>query len=98
MGSSLDHNHGWQREKVGFLETRSTEGPSTLQWQAVKEEIRVLYEKRPLKDVKKTLEQRYGFRATYAGPPPPPPPPPPPHPTPTPPPPRPSGARQLINH
>lgn len=40
------------------------EGPSPAQWQAVKEEIRVLYEKKPLKDVKRILERR-GFRATY---------------------------------
>lgn len=41
------------------------EGPAPAQWQAVKEEIRVLYEKRPLKDVRKIMEQRHGFRATY---------------------------------
>ena len=45
------------------LEAR--EGPAPAQWQAVKEEIRTLYEKKPLKDVRKILEQRRGFRATY---------------------------------
>lgn len=44
------------------LEAR--EGPAPNQWQAVKEEIRVLYEKKPLRDVKRILEQRHGFRAT----------------------------------
>lgn len=45
------------------LEAR--EGPASSQWQAVKDEIRVLYEKHPLRDVKRILEQRHGFRATY---------------------------------
>lgn len=45
-----------------LLEAR--EGPAPAQWQAVKDEIRVLYEKKPLRDVKKILEQRHGFRAT----------------------------------
>lgn len=45
--------------------SRSTEGPSAAQWAAVKEEIRVLYEKKPLRDVKTILEKRHGFRATY---------------------------------
>ncbi|EXJ90381.1 hypothetical protein A1O1_03482 [Capronia coronata CBS 617.96] len=44
------------------LEAR--EGPAAAQWQAVKEVIRVLYEKKPLRDVKRILEQQYGFRAT----------------------------------
>lgn len=44
------------------LEAR--EGPAAAQWQAVKEEIKALYEKRPLRDVKRILEQRHGFRAT----------------------------------
>ncbi|KAI1627802.1 hypothetical protein EDD37DRAFT_277000 [Exophiala viscosa] len=44
------------------LEAR--EGPAPAQWQAVKDEIRILYEKKPLRDVKKILEQRHGFRAT----------------------------------
>lgn len=45
------------------LEAR--EGPAPAQWQAVREEIRTLYEKRPLRDVRRILEQRHGFRATY---------------------------------
>ena len=48
---------------ASHLEAR--EGPAPAQWQAVKEEIRVLYEKKPLKDVRRILEQRHGFRATY---------------------------------
>ncbi len=44
------------------LEAR--EGPAPAQWQAVREEIRVLYEKKPLRDVRRILEQRHGFRAT----------------------------------
>ncbi|KAK4938541.1 hypothetical protein LTR10_021073 [Elasticomyces elasticus] len=44
------------------LEAR--EGPAPAQWQAVKDEIRILYERKPLRDVKKILEQRHGFRAT----------------------------------
>jgi len=48
---------------TSHLEAR--EGPGPAQWQAVKDEIRTLYEKKPLKDVRKILEQRRGFRATY---------------------------------
>ncbi|EHY59043.1 hypothetical protein HRR83_001687 [Exophiala dermatitidis] len=44
------------------LEAR--EGPAPAEWQAVKEEIRLLYEKKPLRDVRTILEQRHGFRAT----------------------------------
>jgi len=44
------------------LEAR--EGPAPAQWQAVKDEIRILYEKKPLRDGRKILEQRHGFRAT----------------------------------
>ncbi|EXJ58463.1 hypothetical protein A1O7_05888 [Cladophialophora yegresii CBS 114405] len=46
----------------GPLEAR--EGPAPAQWQAVKDEIRVLYEKNPLRDVRKIMERKYGFRAT----------------------------------
>jgi hypothetical protein len=44
------------------LEAR--EGPAPAQWQAVKDEIRVLYEKNPLRDVRKIMERKYGFKAT----------------------------------
>ena len=44
--------------------SRSTEGPSASEWEARKEDIRRLYEKKPLKDVKAHLEKHYGFRAT----------------------------------
>ena len=44
--------------------SRSTEGPSAQQWQELKEEIKDLYSRKPLKDVRAILEQRYGFRAT----------------------------------
>lgn len=42
------------------------EGPTPEQWEAVREEIRVLYldEGKWLKDVRKILERRHGFRAT----------------------------------
>lgn len=45
--------------------SRSTEGPSAPEWEARKEDIRRLYEKKPLKDVRTHLEKHYGFRATY---------------------------------
>lgn len=44
------------------LEAR--EGPAPAQWQAVKEEIKSLYEKAPLRDVRKIMERKYGFKAT----------------------------------
>ncbi|OAP60464.1 hypothetical protein AYL99_05466 [Fonsecaea erecta] len=44
------------------LEAR--EGPAPAQWQAVKEEIRILYEKHPLRDVRRILLDRHNFRAT----------------------------------
>ena len=47
--------------------SRSTEGPTAQQWQEVKEEIRDLYMRKPLKEVRLILDQRYGFRATYVG-------------------------------
>ncbi|KAK4949756.1 hypothetical protein LTR10_011598 [Elasticomyces elasticus] len=46
------------------LHLEAREGPTPAQWQAVKDEIRMLYEGRPLRNVKKILEQRHGFRAT----------------------------------
>jgi hypothetical protein len=42
----------------------STEGPSPAQWAAVKDEIRILYEKKPLRDVRAILDRQYGFKAT----------------------------------
>src|SRR5882757_6895732 len=75
MALSLGNAHGWpvnnvaqtsastQASAPSQLEAR--EGPAPEQWQAVKEEIRVLYERKPLRDVRKILEQRHGFRATY---------------------------------
>jgi hypothetical protein len=47
---------------LSHLEPR--EGPAPVQWAAVKEEIRVLYGEKPLKDVRRILHQRHGFRAT----------------------------------
>ena len=44
------------------LEAR--EGPAPAQWQAVKDEIRILYEKNPLRDVRKIMERKHGFKAT----------------------------------
>ena len=52
-----------------LLEPR--EGPNPAQWQAVKEQIRILYQTMPLKEVRRKLEQQHGFRATYATPSPP---------------------------
>ena len=43
----------------------STEGPTAQQWQDLKEEIKELYMKKPLKEMRKILAARYGFRATY---------------------------------
>lgn len=74
MALSLGNTQGWSFGDVtpsqapapsapaSHFEAR--EGPTPAQWQAVREEIRVLYEKKPLKDVKRILERR-GFRATY---------------------------------
>jgi hypothetical protein len=76
MALSLDNPHGWTANNnvaqnsiqapaaptTQQLEAR--EGPAPAQWQAVREEIRVLYEKKPLRDVRRILEQRHGFRAT----------------------------------
>ncbi|KIX02476.1 uncharacterized protein Z518_08417 [Rhinocladiella mackenziei CBS 650.93] len=74
MALSLGDPQGWPVNNVAqapastavpapsHLEAR--EGPAQAQWQAVKEEIRMLYEKKPLKEVRKILEQRHGFRAT----------------------------------
>jgi Clr5 domain len=45
-----------------MLEVR--EGPAPSQWQAVRDEIKILYEKHPLRDVRKILERKYNFRAT----------------------------------
>ncbi|KIV89467.1 hypothetical protein PV10_06864 [Exophiala mesophila] len=45
-----------------LLEPR--EGPNPAQWQAVKEQIRILYQTMPLKEVRRKLEQQHGFRAT----------------------------------
>jgi hypothetical protein len=43
--------------------SRTTEGPKTQEWEALKEEIRGLYEQHPLKEVRRRLELR-GFFAT----------------------------------
>ena len=44
--------------------SRSTAYPVAAQWEAVKDEIRVLYEKHPLREVRTIMEKRHGFRAT----------------------------------
>ena len=76
MASSLgSYRHGWtvdnnvaqtsnsaQAPAPSQLEAR--EGPAPAQWQAVKDEIRNLYEKNPLRDVRKIMERKYGFKAT----------------------------------
>ncbi|KIW19768.1 hypothetical protein PV08_00342 [Exophiala spinifera] len=75
MAVSLGTAHGWTvNDNVAQTPAPATattttqlearEGPAPNQWQAVKEEIRVLYEKKPLRDVRRILEQRHGFRAT----------------------------------
>jgi hypothetical protein len=45
--------------------SRTVEGPSSKEWERHKNEIRRLYEKKPLKDVRAILERNHGFRATY---------------------------------
>ena len=76
MASSLgSYSHGWtvnrnvaqastsaQAPAPSQLEAR--EGPAPAQWQAVKDEIRILYEKNPLRDVRKIMERKYAFKAT----------------------------------
>ncbi|OAL35076.1 hypothetical protein AYO20_05553 [Fonsecaea nubica] len=81
MALSLGNPHGWTVENVAQpppVTTTSTqapassthlearEGPAPAQWQAVKEEIRILYEKHPLRDVRKILLDRHNFRATHS--------------------------------
>ncbi|KAJ9606628.1 hypothetical protein H2200_008636 [Cladophialophora chaetospira] len=66
--------HGWNYHNVAQASTsaqafapsqlEAREGPAPAQWQAVKDEIRLLYEKNPLRDVRKIMERRYGFKAT----------------------------------
>ncbi|KAK5057549.1 hypothetical protein LTR84_011549 [Exophiala bonariae] len=56
-----DRHHG-DVSPTSLLEGR--DGPSVQEWRAVKEEIRVLYQSKPLKEVKRLMEQRHGFRAT----------------------------------
>lgn len=78
MAVSLGNSHAWPFGDVAqpqasapsgpASQLEAREGPGPAQWQAVKEEIRLLYEKKPLKDVRKILEQRRGFRATYVMP------------------------------
>ncbi|KAK5056070.1 hypothetical protein LTR84_012621 [Exophiala bonariae] len=73
MALSLGNTQGWSYGDVTQSQApapsapashfEAREGPTPAQWQAVREEIRVLYEKKPLKDVKRILERR-GFRAT----------------------------------
>lgn len=53
--------HGSARDVL--LERR--EGPDPRQWQAVKETLRTLHQKNPLREVKKIMEKSYGFYATY---------------------------------
>ena len=43
--------------------SRTTEGPSAAQWESQKEEIHMLYDEYPLKEVKRILDAR-GFVAT----------------------------------
>jgi hypothetical protein len=75
MAASLgSHRHGWtldpnvvqtpsaQAPALSQLEAR--EGPAPAQWQAVREEIKSLYEKNPLRDVRAIMERKYGFKAT----------------------------------
>ncbi|EXJ80826.1 hypothetical protein A1O3_07110 [Capronia epimyces CBS 606.96] len=67
MASSPDTDEKW-RVKLTPAATppqlEAREGPAAAQWQAVKEEIRYLYQDKPLRDVRRILEQRHGFRAT----------------------------------
>ncbi len=76
MALSLENFHAWSVNNVAqapasastaapaSTQLEAREGPSHARWQAVKEEIRILYEKKPLKDVRRIMEQRHGFRAT----------------------------------
>lgn len=63
--ASSAHAHAPSPAAPASSHLEAREGPAPAQWQAVKEEIRVLYEKKPLRDVRRILEQRHGFRATY---------------------------------
>ena len=74
MASSRgSYAHGWtvnsnvaqspsQAPAPSLLEAR--EGPAPAQWQAVKDEIRVLYLRNPLRDVRRIMERKYNFKAT----------------------------------
>ncbi|KIY01056.1 uncharacterized protein Z520_03722 [Fonsecaea multimorphosa CBS 102226] len=76
MALSLGNPRGWTVDNVAQAPPASTqapassaqlearEGPAPAQWQAVKEEIRILYEKHPLRDVRRILLDRHNFRAT----------------------------------
>ncbi|EXJ66766.1 uncharacterized protein A1O5_09961 [Cladophialophora psammophila CBS 110553] len=78
MALSLGNPHGWTLENVAqapasassqsqapaSAQLEAREGPAPAQWQAVKEEIRILYEKHPLRDVRRILLDRHNFRAT----------------------------------
>jgi hypothetical protein len=65
MASSLRHDHGHTGAQITQGElSRSTEGPTAQQWAEHKEIIRELYSRRPLKEVRAILEQRFGFKAT----------------------------------
>jgi hypothetical protein len=73
MASGLDnHTQGWPSSnnvaqhqgstQAAASQLEAREGPTPSQWQAVREEIILLYEKSPLRDVRSIMERR-GFRA-----------------------------------
>jgi hypothetical protein len=78
MAASLgSYPHGWtvntnvaqtstptQPPPPSSSQLEAREGPAPAQWQAVKEDIRILYEKNPLRDVRRIMERKYGFKAT----------------------------------
>jgi hypothetical protein len=64
MDSNAIHGNPGQQTALGETQ-RSTEGPTAQEWQRVKEDIRELYARMALKDVRAVLESRYGFKATY---------------------------------
>lgn len=64
MASSVQHDSP-QSPSITAEISRSTEGPSAQRWAELKDEIRVLYEQKPLKEVRAELQQKYDFRATY---------------------------------
>jgi hypothetical protein len=64
MASSIHHDSP-DSPPISTEISRSTEGPSAQRWNEHKDEIRELYERMPLKDVRRVMLERHGFRATY---------------------------------